>query len=880
MAAIRRARSTDIDVASPARAFVSALAQRTDQLAHLLQCSGHAADGTDAALAELRVAYSTALPEALPAEFPEQLAQAAVCGLTALACLHTAAGHTQPPRRGDLWRWVPQTSPLLGPFWRFVLATEPDCPLRAVLDDLTAELEPAALHTAFHDQLPGGLSRFYEPYLAACNAAQRRRRGVYETPVALARFMVRAVDETLAAELGAPHGLLDLVAHGQKILDPATGSGVFLCEVVRRVHQAARRAWDGASHTAWQARWRTFARQHLLGALCGYERQLAAYVLCHVQVSVALRRTGVRLHGRQRLPVCLAGALAEARHRSDLAGDPRAEEARRGETLRRDPAIAVVLGNPPYARISSGETPLTRRLLKPYRAAVRGEANLQPLADDYVKFLALAQWHTRHAPRAVVCLVTNHNWLSGVLFRGLRESWQRHWPRIRLLDLHGDRGETRRGDENLFGIAKGVAVCLARRGGNGPGRVEYAEVYGTAAHKRAMLAQSGVNDFSWTTLRPRAPFRFFVPHRAGGHGEYDRWPALDELFEEYSSGLMTVRDRLAVARSRDELQQRFARFRDGAVADGEFVARYGVKDYRQWRLAAARRAVAADRNWKARLQPVLYRPFDQRWLYYSADVVSYPNWRVMRHLLDGRNLALVASRLIKHEAPAHVFVTRRPAEIICLSPKSSNNAFVFPLWRHEGDRWVDNLAPRLAGEDPLSWFFRTYALLHSATYRRRYAADLQCGFPRVPPPGPPQLEMRLQALGQVLVEAHLHTGTLRTGCRWHSGSDEDGDGGGVVAPSGPRYDAADQRLWINRHDFFAPLRPEVWEYRVGGYAVCRSWFSAGRRTGTSRLGTVLNRADRRAFLRIVAAVEVSLACQTAIDQTIQEAGGWPAAWLR
>src|SRR5690606_1546490 len=116
-------------------------------------------------------------------------------------------------------------------------------------------------------------------------------------------------------------------------------------------------------------------------------------------------------------------------------------------------------------------------------------------------------------------------------------------------------------------------------------------------------------------------------------------------------------------------------FRDPSVPDSNFP----VKDYRSWSIASARKAVTADLDWKDRPQTIHYRPFDFRVVYYSSDIVTYPNYRIMENISPD-HLALMTTRLNKGEKHAHELVTGVMPEIISLSSKSSNNAYVFPLY--------------------------------------------------------------------------------------------------------------------------------------------------------------------------------------------------------
>jgi hypothetical protein len=81
------------------------------------------------------------------------------------------------------------------------------------------------------------------------------------------------------------------------------------------------------------------------------------------------------------------------------------------------------------------------------------------------------------------------------------------------------------------------------------------------------------------------------------------------------------------------------------------------------------------------------------------------------------------------------------------------------------------------------------------------------------------------------------------------------------------YDPSAQRVWINEAQYFEPVSPEVWAYRVGGYQVCPKWLD-------DREGAVLSLDERLTYQRMVTALERTLALQAQIDALACGAWGW------
>ena len=94
---------------------------------------------------------------------------------------------------------------------------------------------------------------FYETFLSEYDPKLRKARGVWYTPAPVVNFIVRAVDDILKTEFHLPQGLADNSKtkikieqqgkiieqdiHKVQILDPATGTGTFLAEVVKHIHK-------------------------------------------------------------------------------------------------------------------------------------------------------------------------------------------------------------------------------------------------------------------------------------------------------------------------------------------------------------------------------------------------------------------------------------------------------------------------------------------------------------------------------------------------------------------------------------------------------------------------------------------------------------------
>jgi predicted helicase len=242
----------------------------------------------------------------------------------------------------------------------------------------------------------------------------RQRRGVYYTPEPVVSYIVRSIDHLLKTRFDRPMGLAD---EKVMILDPACGTGTFLYFVIQEIHDTVvRERGEGA--------WNSYVREKLLGRIFGFELLMAPYAIAHMKLALQLQELGYDFQGEERLGIYLTNSLEEAITKAETLGFARfiSEEADAASEIKRDKPIMVVLGNPPYSVSSANKGEHIERLMERYKQAVRSERNIQPLSDDYIKFIRFAHDRIERTGYGIVGIITNNAYLSGLIHRGMR--WQ------------------------------------------------------------------------------------------------------------------------------------------------------------------------------------------------------------------------------------------------------------------------------------------------------------------------------------------------------------------------------------------------------------------------------------------------------------------------
>ncbi|WP_237717800.1 hypothetical protein [Pontibacter sp. BAB1700] len=299
-------------------------------------------------------------------EFADIYAQTIAYGMFA-ARLHDPTLPTF--TRQEAAQLIPKTNPFLRTLFQYIAGYDLDSRITWIVDgladlfratDVGALLKNFGKATQTHDPI----IHFYETFLAEYDPKLRKARGVWYTPEPVVNFIVRAVDDILKSEFDLPQGLADTSktnvtlkvpthdkrfkagqreyeqeVHKVQILDPATGTGTFLAEVVKHVHSRFK---------GQQGIWSNYVENHLIPRLNGFELLMASYAMAHLKLDLLLSETGYKPTRDQRFRVYLTNSLEE--HHPDtgsLFATALANEANEANHIKRDTPVMVVVGNLP-----------------------------------------------------------------------------------------------------------------------------------------------------------------------------------------------------------------------------------------------------------------------------------------------------------------------------------------------------------------------------------------------------------------------------------------------------------------------------------------------------------------------------------------------------
>jgi len=902
-----------------------------------------------------------------PAPFADMYAQTICYGMFAACCNHS-------PARGAFTRQaaafdLPETNPFLREMFLHIAGPELDSRLTWAVDHLTELLRHADMAEILRDfgrrtRQEDPVVHFYETFLAAYDPKMREARGVYFTPEPVVSYIVRSVDHILKKDFKIADGLASAEkvplyktvesakgkqtrekcgeSHRVLILDPAVGTGTFLHGVIDQIYQQV-------VENAMGGMWDSYVSEHLLPRLFGFELLMAPYAVAHMKLGIQLAETGYTFHSGERLRVYLTNTLEEAFEHGDLPlfANLIAEEANAAGRVKNEAPVMVIIGNPPYSGHSENKSAWIADLMRGHdRTTGRATGNyfkvdqepikerqVKWLHDDYVKFIRFAQWRIERTGYGILAFISNHGYLDNPTFRGMRQSLMKTFDDIYVLDLHGNSKKKETGpdgskDENVFDIQQGVAIGIfvrrmSQTAERAP-RVRHADLWGLRevwekrtdgtkdliGGKYHDLYQSNVAATKWEKLQPQSPFYLFVPQDSKLLREYEAGWKVTEAMPVNSVGIVTARDKLTIHWTKDEVWKTLTDFASLAEENARDKYKLG-KDARDWKVRLAQQDVQQSGPIPEKVTPVLYRPFDQRWTYFTGRTrgfIGQPCTKVTRHMLPGENVGLSTTRSIEiGRGWEHIFCTKSSIQHHTVSIKEVNYLFplyLYPIPLDEAEDMVEtaktaggearerkvNLAPEFIADvsrrlklrfipdgvgdlektfGPEDVFHYMYAVFHSPTYRERYAGFLKIDFPRLPLTSRLPLFRALCGLGERLKDLHLMEADIKPITTFPKTGDNTVDNPRFVEEDTAKGGRATiGKVYINKTQYFGGVPRRAWDFHVGGYQVCEKWLK-------DRRGRQLSYDDLTHYQRIVAALDETSDLMAEIDAVIAQHGGWP-----
>jgi hypothetical protein len=537
---------------------------------------------------------------------------------------------------------IPKSNPFLRKLFAYIAGPDLDDRIKWIVDslvDIFLATDVADILNNFgkSTKTEDPIIHFYETFLSEYDPALRKSRGVWYTPQPVVSFIVRAVDDILNTEFDLPQGLADTgninstaIHGGVQILDPATGTGTFLCEVVKHIYKK----FEGQKGI-----WNNYVENHLLPRLNGFELLMASYAMAHLKLDLLLTETGYKPTANQRFRVFLTNSLEE-QHPDTVTLFARwlSDEANEANRVKREAPIMVVLGNPPYSGESFNKGDWIKNLIEVYKKEPGGKEKLKErnpkwINDDYVKFLRYGQHFIEKNGQGILAFINPHGFLDNPTFRGMRWNLLKTYDKIFTIDLHGNSKKKETApdggiDQNVFDIMQGVSINIFVKTGkkdeNELGKIFHYDLFGKREYKYQFLLDNQLTSIKWNKIDAKQPHFLFVLRNDELIDEYHTGFKINDLFPNNSVGIVTGNDDKSIHFRKESAYE---------ICDSCKITKEDVFSTSN-------------------------HPFDKKFIIYNPKLVTRNRYIIVKHLLKNENYSFIFTRFTSHEKPFnHVFIT-------------------------------------------------------------------------------------------------------------------------------------------------------------------------------------------------------------------------------
>lgn len=626
------------------------------------------------------------------------------------------------------------------------------------LDRFYVAIERAARTMTDFSDKQHFLNTVYERFFQGYSVKLADTMGIVYTPQEIVDFMCASVAEVLEKEFGKK-----LWSDDVYIIDPCTGTGNFIVNLIRRIPKA--KLEEVYKH-------RLFAN----------EIMLLPYYIAALNIEHAYFEQTGTYEGFEGL--CFVDTLDLADHAQGQLAFMTARNSQRVERQRRSP-ITVVIGNPPYNAHQESENDNNRnrkyevveqRIRDTYAKDSRA-TNTVALRDAYVKFFRWAV-DRLEGRDGIVCFVSNNSFVDQIAFDGVRKHLMNDFTSIYHVDLEGNvrHDPTLAGATyNVFGIQVGVGVTLAVRKasskGTGSAVIDYQKVEKLLRREEKLKWLAGLQSVSgveWARLSPDESFTWRAPEHGAEFAQFLPIARPDasssgephSIFNEFGRGLETTRDVWVYDFNSDALAEKVKRFTETYNSEidrwrraekPEDIDSFVLPDEKKIKWSSGLKTYFKAERYAQfspkKLLPAMYRPFTRQFVFF--DGILNHRRSIFPEFVDTiEGNRLLAMTDMGSEKPFMAMVADCIADLHLVGGGSAAQCFPFYVHDEEGKNTRENITDWALDQfrthykddtiDKHAIFHYVYGLLHHPGYREKFADNLKRELPRIPfaPPIP------------------------------------------------------------------------------------------------------------------------------------------------
>ncbi len=619
-----------------------------------------------------------------------------------------------------------------------------------------------------HHEKQKFLKALYENFYKAYNPKAADRLGVIYTPDEIVRFMIESTDHLVFKHFGKTLG-----DKGVEILDPATGTGTFITELIEYLPpNQLDYKYENEIH-------------------CN-EVAILPYYIANLNIEFTYKqRTGKYKEFEH---ICFVDTLDNMgfEHTGQQInffgiGDENAARITEQNTRK----ISVVIGNPPYNANQLNENEnnknrqypeIDKRIKETY--IKRSTAQKTKVYDMYARFYRWAS--DRLDKNGIVAFISNHSFLNSRTFDGFRKTIADEFNFIYIVDLGGNvrlNPKLSGPRNNVFAIQTGVAIAfmikLDKKG------KQQAQIFYNrrpemelTIDKLEFLRSTKFSDIKFENIKPdkrhnwlnltESNWEEYIPI-ASKEAKFSKTTSEQKaIFKLFSLGVATNRDDWVYDDSVTNLEQKIRNFIDvylsekkrwevtnKNIAINDFVSR-SIK----W-TSELENHVVRGTNLIFNMQMIttgMYRPFVKRFFYYDMVIVHRPYQQPYLFKIGEKTENLEICINVGNK-PFNTLVVNAVPDL-----HFNGDSKCFPLYRYiENSDRIENITDWALAQFNKHYkdknikkdniFNYVYGVLHNPDYRVKYEQNLKREFPRIPFH---EDFWKWEAWGKQLMDLHLN----------------------------------------------------------------------------------------------------------------------------
>ena len=586
-----------------------------------------------------------------------------------------------------------------------------------------------------HHEKQKFLKALYENFYRAYNPKAADRLGVIYTPEEIVGFMIESTDHLLFKHFNKSLGEPNV-----EILDPATGTGTFITDLIEYLPlNQLESKYENEIH-------------------CN-EVAILPYYIANLNIEYTYKQKTGKYKEFEN--ICLVDTLDNlgfSKNYEDQLdifwlSDENAERIDKQNSKR----ISVIIGNPPYnawqenynnQNANRKYPAIDKRIQESYIKAGTAQ-NQSSVYDMYTRFIRWAS--DRLSENGIISFVSNNSFLSSSAFDGFRQILSTEFNDIYIVNLKGNArtsGQRRRQEGgNIFHdqIKVGISVYfLIRKRGKNEFRIYYNSVddFKTSEEKIQYLSENKIESLTFLQLKPDSQGNWLNTVRNNWSEQIPLTSADKGVFIIHSNGVKTQRDEWVYDFSKTTLSRKVEYLTDvyqKVMKDGNHQDRMKIKWDRELS-NYLRRKLALRFDVGCEVQAT-YRPYVKMYLYYDKmlNAQLYQQNKIFPlHGINNQDNIVIS---LSGKSASKPFSTLASNRIVGLDTIEKTQCF--PLFYYDGNgRQFENITDfsrkrfiSFYRDDKIKKrdiFTYIYAILHNPIYRETYKQNLIFELPRIP----------------------------------------------------------------------------------------------------------------------------------------------------